>query len=117
MENLARVNLHLTDDVLTINADYLLTINFETVSEETISQLQLCFVPEFWQQRHAFPDKGELLQTALLGRDIRALSLLTREGKLQFYSLPYRGNRYGGNDWQRAGLLEDERLVIMIGER
>ena len=37
MENLARVNLHLTDDVLTINADYLLTINFETVSEETIS--------------------------------------------------------------------------------
>lgn len=117
MKRLARVNLHLKDDVLTINAHYLLSISFEKVAEEMVSQLQLYFKAAFWEGRQAFPDKGYLLQKALLGRDIRAISLLTQDGQLHFYQVPFHCDSHGGNHWQRSGLLEDGTLAIRIGEQ
>lgn len=117
MESLARLNLHLKDDVLTITAHYLISLRFEKVAEEMISQLQLYFKAEFWEGRQAFPDKGYLLQTALLGRDIRAISLLTQDGQLSFYQVPFHCDGHGGNRWQQSGLLEDGTLAIRIGEQ
>ncbi|WP_242257548.1 hypothetical protein [Streptococcus thoraltensis] len=116
MTNLARINLHLSDEVLTINAAYLLHIGMVKKQDERLSALQLHFKAEFWQERGEFPDKGYLLEKAALGRAIESISFLDQMGQLSFYDLPYFSDNFGSNSLQKTSLLEDGSLVIDVKE-
>ncbi|WP_367783096.1 hypothetical protein AB1395_05595 [Streptococcus pluranimalium] len=116
MRQLARINFHLPDDVLTINAFYVLHMGMERLDSLELSFLQVQFRSEFWEERAAFPDKGYLLEEAVLGKCIQSISLLNQTGELNFYHLPYLADQTGANRLQRSGLRDDGSLVIEIGE-
>lgn len=117
MMDLARLNLHLADDVLTINADYLQSLRLERSQNDQLSFGQICFKAAFWQERRFFPDQGYLLEKAVLGRAIQSLSLLNQEGQLRFYDFPCDWLEAGVNNCQTAGLLADGSLLIQLGDQ
>lgn len=114
MTELARINLHLPDEVLTINVHYLANLSWEETGIEKLSRLQLIFKPELWQGRSAFPDSGFLLEKAVLGRMIEAFSFVYQDGRLTYFAVPFSKIEDGSNANQRSGLLEDGSLVIEI---
>lgn len=84
MTNLARLNLHLADEVLTLNAFYVNNLSFELEGPKLVSFCQIDFRSELWLEREQFPDQGYLLEKAILGREIEAISLLYQDGQLQY---------------------------------
>lgn len=117
MGKLARINLHLPDDVITINTYYVSNVAMERLGEQSLSYLQLQFKPEFWLERKTFPDHGYLLERAVLERCIRSISFLSQEGQLGYYDLPFKKNHSNRNYLQVSGVLENGSLLIQIGEK
>ncbi|MEQ9763737.1 hypothetical protein ABPS01_03560 [Streptococcus sp. ZJ151] len=116
MTPLARINLHLSDDIVTINTFYLLHIKLLKQTDDRLAALQLHFKAEFWQERREFPDQGYLLEQAVLGRTIESISILDQMGRLSIYDLPYLSDDFGANSLQKSGLLDDGSLLIAVGE-
>lgn len=112
MAKLARLNLHLPQDVLTINSHYVSQLVMKGLSEELLAYCQVTFKPELWSERQQFPDQGYLLEKLVHDGMIEAISLLDREGNLHYYHFPYNK----GKKTQHANINADGSLVMTMGD-